>query len=260
MLRVTRTDLPSILGPDDGPVAAVVNPAGRSTVCLVCEHASAEIPTSLGNLGLAAPDRYAHAVWDPGAEALARRLSELLDAPLVVNRVSRLVYDCNRPPEAPDGMPARTERIEVPGNRNLTDADRAARVAEVYKPFHAEVSRVLDGFERFPVMVTVHSFTPVWNGVPRATEVGLLHDADPTLAVDMLAAAGAAPRVELNMPYSAADGVTHTLRKHANARGLRNVMIEVRNDLLADDAGVERIAAALASMLTAALAQGTDAA
>ncbi|NND18222.1 MAG: N-formylglutamate amidohydrolase, partial [Silicimonas sp.] len=87
-----------ILARDDGPAAEVVNPGGCAPICLVCEHASPAIPSSLGLLGLADEDRYSHAVWDPGAGDLARSLSERLDAPLVLGRVSRLVYDCNRPP------------------------------------------------------------------------------------------------------------------------------------------------------------------
>ncbi len=180
----------------------------------------------------------------------------MLDAPLVLSRVSRLVHDCNRPPEASDACPSRTELIEIPGNRDLSATEREVRVREVYEPFHAEAARVLDGFASPPALLTVHSFTPTWNGVPRATEIGLLHDADASLATAMLAAAGPTPMVELNMPYSAADGVTHTLRKHGTARGLSNVMIEVRNDLLTDEAALARIADALTRMLTAALAHG----
>ena len=238
----------------------MANPEGRAGICLVCEHASSAIPESLGDLGLAVADRYSHAVWDIGAEALARRLSGMLDAPLVLARVSRLVHDCNRPPEAADAIPARTEQIEIPGNRGLSDDQRAARAAQVYEPFHRVVSETLDAFASVPVMVTVHSFTPTWYGRPRPTEVGLLHDSDDRLARAMLAAAGPGYRTELNQPYSAADGVTHMLKRHAVARALSNVMIEVRNDLLGDDAAVERVARHLSDMLTAALAEGVDAA
>ena len=256
MFLVSKPAVSEILRAEDGPVAQVVNPGGRAAVCIVCEHASPRIPASLGDLGLSDVDRLSHAVWDPGAEALARRLSALLDAPLVLSRVSRLVHDCNRPPEAPDACPSRTERIEIPGNRDLSAADRAARVREVYEPFHAEVARALDSYPFPPAFVTIHSFTPVWNGVPRPTEIGLLHDADASLATAMVAEAIPGPRVELNMPYSAADGVTHTLRKHGIARRLPNVMVEVRSDLLADEAGVARVAGAVADMLTKAFARG----
>lgn len=259
MFRMTDTQPVRILSPEDAP-AEMVNASGGAPFCIVCEHASAAIPAALGDLGLAAADRYSHAAWDPGAEALARDLSGRFDAPLVLARVSRLVHDCNRPPGAPDAIPARTERIEVPGNRNLSGDQRAARAREVYEPFHATVSEVLDRFARPPALVTIHSFAPVWHGARRETELGLLHDDDNHLARAMLAAAEPAVRTELNRPYSAADGVTHTLNLHATKRGLRSVMIEVRNDLLADAAGVTRIAALLERMLTAALSPGADAA
>ena len=260
MLHMTETDPSAILTSGDGPVAEVVNPGGKARVLLVCEHASPVIPSSLNDLGLAADDRYSHAVWDIGAADLARRLSALLDAPLVLARISRLVYDCNRPPEAPDSIPARTETIEVPGNRDLSTEARANRAAEVYHPFHACVSATLDRFNQPPALVTIHSFTPTWRGIARPTELGLLHDANPGLATAMLAATGPALRTDLNQPYSAADGVTHTLQRHANARDLENVMIEVRNDLLADADAIARIADLLQNMLAAALTQGIHAA
>lgn len=249
-----------ILSSSDEPVAQVVNAEGRAPVCLVCEHASSAIPSSLGDLGLAGEDRLSHAVWDLGAEALARDLSRRLDAPLVLARVSRLVYDCNRPPERADSTPERTEAIDVPGNRGLSESERAARTREIYDSFHATLSRMLDGFSGPPALVTVHSFTPTWHGTPRATELGLLHDDDPRLAIAMLAAADTALRTELNKPYSAADGVTHTLARHGTARGLPNVMIEVRNDFLTDEARVARVGAILDGMLTAGLQRGADAA
>lgn len=239
--------------PDDLDPATVVNPGGRGGVCLVCEHASAHIPAGMGDLGLAPADRFSHAAWDIGAEALARALSESFDAPLVAATVSRLVVDLNRPAASPEASPARVEVIDVPGNRGLTDAGRHARARAIYDPFHARVAATLEAIDASPVMVTVHSFTPRWHGAPRSTEIGLLHDADDRLARAMLAAAPEGIRVELNAPYAPSDGVMHMLQKHALPRGLRNVMIEVRNDLLGDEAGVARMAATLAAMLTAAL-------
>ena len=260
MLHVTDTPPNQILSSEDGPAAEVVNPGGGAPICLVCEHASAFIPTSLAALELADDDRYSHAVWDIGAEALARDLSLRLDAPLVLGRVSRLVYDCNRPPERDDAIPSRTETIEIPGNTDLTKAARAARVREVYEPLHRTISATLDGFDTAPVLATIHSFTPTWFGTSRPTELGLLHDNDPWLAHAMMRAADPSLGTELNQPYSASDGVTHTLAKHANPRGLRNVMIEVRNDLLSDDTATQRIAGILENMLKSALEPGANAA
>ena len=230
-----------------------MNPDGAAGICLICEHASSFIPSSLSELGLAPEHRYSHAVWDIGAEALARAMADTLDAPLVVSSVSRLVYDCNRPPEAKDAIPERTETIDVPGNRNLSTSDRATRTREIYDPFHDLIAQTLDSFDNTPVFLTIHSFTPNWFGKPRAVELGLLHDAYPALAQAMFAHADPSLGTALNEPYSAADGVTHTLARHAIPRKLDNVMIEVRNDLLGSEADIERIAGILCSMLKAAL-------
>lgn len=250
---MTAANANQILTPEDGHPAEIVNAGGRAPICLVCEHASAFIPASLGTLGLAEEHRLSHAVWDIGAELLVRDLSRRLDAPLVVARVSRLVYDLNRPPEAPGAMPVQSGEVPVPGNRDLSDSDRAARTAEVYEPFHATVADVLDAFDIPPAFVTVHSFTPVWDGKDRKTQIGLLHDTDARLAEAMMKNADTPLLTELNEPYSASDGVTHTLIRHAIARGLDNVMIEVRNDLLGSEAEVAQISSLLAEMLVTSL-------
>lgn len=254
MAGVSGSTTYQILAPDHGPVAEVINPGGQAALCLVCEHASAVIPPALGTLGLAPEHRQSHAVWDIGAEALALELSSRLGAPLVNATVSRLVYDLNRPPEAPDSMPSQSGEVPVPGNRDLSEAEKAARAAQVYDPFHATLSDLLDRFATPPVLVTIHSFAPVWHGTPRRTQLGLLHDADASLAEAMLSAADDTLVTHLNEPYSASDGVTHTLARHATERGLKNVMIEVRNDLLREGSDVARIAAYLTHLLNTALA------
>jgi len=257
MLPVTRSDPSSILSAREGPVAELVNPDGAARICLVCEHASAFIPSSLDALGLAQADRFSHAVWDIGAGPLARGLADTLDAPLVVSGVSRLVYDCNRPPSAPDAIPARAERIRIPGNETITEAERDRRANEIYQPFRNLLSQTLAGFAAPPTLVTIHSFTPVWHGKRRVVELGLLHDADARLANAIHARRHPELATRLNEPYSAADGVTHTLAEHGVPRGLANVMIEVRNDLLADDAGIARMTRILSAMITEALTSET---
>jgi len=251
--RMTRSPPPTILATREGPSAEVLNPGGKSAVCLVCEHASPRIPNSLSDLGLAAKDRHSHAVWDIGAAEVAKALADALDAPLVASRVSRLVYDCNRNTNAADAMPECVEKIEVPGNRELSDADRHARIIQVYVPFRDLLARTLNTFASPPILVTIHSFSPTWFGKPRDVEIGLLHDADDRLAKRMLASARKGIDTRLNEPYSAADGVMHTLKAHALPWGLQNVMIEIRNDLISDAAGAARVASPIADMLTSAL-------
>jgi predicted N-formylglutamate amidohydrolase len=222
------------------------------------------MPERYDGLGLREEWRDSHAAWDPGARAVALRLSEALDAPLVASRVSRLVYDCNRPPEADSAMPVFSEVVEVPGNRDLTPAQRDERIATVYRPFCDTVSALIEARRArdLPtVLITVHSFTPVFYGKTRETEIGILHDADSRMADAMLAEAGRLPerRIERNKPYGPEDGVTHSLKIHGIAQGLPNVMIEFRNDLVADAAGVAAMAQDLMAMIGPALvALGVD--
>ena len=239
--------------------ALVENRAARGRFLVVCEHASNAFPAVFGALGLTDVQRSAHIAWDPGALGLARGLAQRLDALLVHAPVSRLVYDCNRAPDTPGAIAARSEIHEVPGNAGLRPEARLGRVEAVYLPFqsalHAEVVRRLT-LGPAPVIVTVHSFSPSWFGTPRAVELGVIHDADARFATAVLAAAQARTDLtaEMNAPYSAADDVTHTLRLHALPYGLLNVMLEVRNDLVADAAAEAAMADRLAPVLEAALA------
>lgn len=250
MLPMRHETESSLLLPAEAPAARVLNAHGRAPAVLICEHASRFIPAALDGLGLDEAAASSHAAWDIGALDLSVELMGALDAPLVHSRVSRLVYDCNRPPEREDAMPQVSEVFSVPGNMNLTDAQRAQRVRDVYEPFKTLVSSTLDERPEPPVVITIHSFTPVYKGTPRTVELGILHDADDRAAQLMLShAEGSGLRVALNEPYSATDGVTHTLREHAVRRGLPNVMIEVRNDLIDTAEGVNRIAGLLTPIL-----------
>jgi predicted N-formylglutamate amidohydrolase len=242
-----------------GAFPAIVEGQGAGgRVVLVCEHASNHIPARWGDLGLTEAQRQAHIAWDPGALGLARGLARRLDAVLVHGPVSRLVYDCNRAPDQAGAMATRSEVHDIPGNANLTAAERAERTAAVYVPFHDTLHAVLmDRLARglSPVVVTIHSFTPVYFGQPRAVEFGVIHDADPTLAQAILSRAQAAGgmRAALNEPYSARDDVTHSLRLHATPYGLPNAMLEIRNDLIASPAAEEAMADRLAPLIADAV-------
>ncbi|MGR3762178.1 N-formylglutamate amidohydrolase [Roseobacteraceae bacterium NS-SX3] len=243
----------------------VVNAGGTGQALILCEHASNRIPSRYDGLGLAAGALDSHAAWDPGARAVALGLSQALDAPLVASRVSRLVYDCNRPPEAASAMPEQSELIEVPGNKGLTRQQREERASSVYRPFCSAVQQVIDARKSAGLataLITMHSFTPVYFGEPRAVEIGILHDEDSRMADVMLDQSHALPhrRVERNAPYGPGDGVTHSLRLHGLANGLPNVMIEVRNDLLrtadAEQAMVRELLTLIRPALAALKAEG----
>lgn len=229
-----------------------LGPEGPAPVLLLCEHASNAFPDAFGSLGLDATARSSHAAWDPGALALAQRLSAAWDVPLVHSTVSRLIYDCNRPPDAADAIPTKSEVHEIPGNRGLSGAQRARRVDLVYRPFVAAVDAAIAA-ARPAALVTLHSFTPVYFGVRRTVEIGILHDSDVRLAEALLALDWDGYDVRGNDPYGPEHGVTHSLKLHAISRGLANVMIEVRNDLLADPRTREGVCALLERNLVRAL-------
>jgi predicted N-formylglutamate amidohydrolase len=247
----------AILSGEDGSPVETVNPDGRADVVLICEHAANRIPEALDDLGIDADTRLSHVAWDPGAAEVARAMAEQLDAPLFLQRFSRLVYDCNRPVFADSAVPAVSERYVIPGNDALDPAARAGRQAAIYLPFRdtvaAFVRQRMDA-GRPPMIVTVHTFTPVFKGRRRTTDLGVLHDADARLADAVLAllAADDDLQVRRNDPYGPQDGVTHTLKVQALGHGLPNVMFEIRSDLVADSAGQRAFAERLSRAVTAA--------
>lgn len=233
--------------------AEIVRPLGRSEVVLVCEHASAFIPSQFRNLGLSDADILSHIGWDPGAGQTANELAKHLDAVLIKGSVSRLVYDLNRPPESPSAVREKFEGGTIPGNSQLSEYERERRVEAVYRPFRDTLADKLKRHHSTPVLVTLHSFTPVFNGQNRVVEIGVIHDTDSRLADAVLAVASGF-NIRRNEPYSAADGVTHTLREHALPHGLLNVMIEIRNDLIATSGQCRKMALHLKGWIEDALA------
>ncbi|NNF79030.1 MAG: N-formylglutamate amidohydrolase [Rhizobiales bacterium] len=243
--------------PDDRGVFSLVNANGAGPVVIVCEHASPFMPASYANLGLTGEALTSHVAWDPGANLVAERLSTLFDAPYVRGEVSRLIYDCNRPPEAESAMPARSELFDIPGNVGLDQTERDRRTHIVYEPFKACDEQEMGAAGSDAALVTIHSFVPVYHGKPRAVELGILHDADSRLADAMLEAAPRHTTMNTlrNEPYGPEDGVTHTLKLHGLSIGVPNVMIEIRNDLVASPQACEQVAGMLHGLISEALAE-----
>ena len=220
----------------------VHNRDGASPFVLLCDHASNFIPAAYGTLGLDASELSRHIAWDPGALPVASMMAAALDAPLVQSCISRLVIDCNRPLDAPDLIWTVSESTVIPGNQNNDAADRATRIALAYTPFHDAIDalvsqRLARGQETW--LVSVHSFTPVYNGIARPWHIGIIHDADERLSAPTIAALRQIDgiTVGVNEPYSPADRVYFTLEKHARSRGLPCAMIEIRNDEISGEAG-----------------------
>ncbi len=231
------------------------NADGAAPVLLVCDHASKVIPEGYGDLGLSGEALTHHSVWDIGALDLSRALSAALDAPFIPAPVSRLIVDVNRAHDAPDIMPATAEGARVPGNENLSAAERAERIARYHEPFHAAIEALLNKRRDIGAVVAIHSFTPTFFGAARPWHVGILHDDDTRLADPMLAALGreAGLPVGRNVPYAPSDGVYYTLSRHARSRGYLAMMIEVRNDLLRDETNIALWAKRLGKALNEAL-------
>ena len=247
-----------------GTAAVLERADGSAPLLLVCEHASPRVPERFSTLGLEPSDVRTHIGWDIGALDLARHLSARLDAPLVHAGMSRLIYDCNRPPESPTAIRDVSERTVIPSNRGLTAAERAERVEHCYQPFltllEASVERTIARAEGgvAPAIVTIHTFTPVFDGVRREVDLGVLHGSDATLAERLLAIAERDPalRTRRNAPYGPEDGVLHTVEQQAVARGLPGVMLEVRNDLVDTPDGVTDVGDRLSRWLSEAVALG----
>ena len=249
-----------------GPVH-VENPDGTGPFVIVCDHAANTLPPRYAGLGLPAEALASHIAWDPGALPVSRQLSAALDAPLVWPDASRLIIDCNRALDAPDLIATLGEGRPVPGNRDLDAAERQRRIDAIHAPYHASIAAVLDRRSAAGLpsaVIAMHSFTPVFLGRPRPWEIGVLFDDDRRLADAILAALAldGSAAVGVNEPYSPADGVYYTLTRHARARGLPAVMIELRNDGIADAAGqaawAARLGAILAS-LSPTIAEAADA-
>jgi predicted N-formylglutamate amidohydrolase len=256
MVKNKQGDMNTLLGEGEGHPAIFINETGTSPIVLLCEHASNALPKSLGTLGLSDEDMQRHIAYDIGAEGTSRILSKLLDAPLILQRYSRLAYDCNRPPEADGAMPELSEIYNIPGNKNLLPSARLARTREIYRPFHRAVEDYLDlraAEKRETIFVTMHSFNPIYKGKPRDFDVGFLFDRDNWLA-NFLIKAFPSDKARLNEPYGPKDGVMHTIGLHAAPRGLKHVMIEIRNDLIANHAGQNT----WANHLTVPLAQAAN--
>jgi predicted N-formylglutamate amidohydrolase len=226
----------SLLEGEESPFV-LVNAQGTSPYVLVCEHAGNVLPRKMGTLGLPPEEMQRHIAWDIGAEGVSRLLSKLLDAPLALQRYSRLAYDCNRPPESDAAIPETSETTVIPGNKNLSAGDRMQRIESFYRPFHNGLAHLLD--ERACAgkptnLITIHSFTKTYRGKDRAVELGILFDKDSRIA-DKLIKGFPKTDARLNEPYGPKDGVMHTINLHAAPRGIKSVMIEIRNDLIASE-------------------------
>ena len=243
-----------LLGSTEVPPVHQYNAAGRSPFLLTCDHYGRLIPRVLGDLGLPESELERHIAWDIGIAGVAEALSDHLGAHLVAQRYSRLVIDCNRPPAAASSIPMMSEATTIPGNDGIARDAAEARRQQIFDPYHQRIDEVIDARARdgIPtVLVSLHSFTPVYAGIRRPWHIGTLYHRDTMLPPRLLKHLRAEPDLVVgnNEPYAVSDETDYTIPVHGEARGLMNSGIEIRQDLIGDQAGQQQWAERLARVL-----------
>jgi len=247
-----------LLGPGDPPPVRVLNETGGSAFFLTADHAGRALPRKLGRLGLTEADLDRHIAWDIGIAGVTGRLSETLGATAVLQTYSRLAIDCNRDPSWPSAFPVISETTDIPGNAGLLPADKAARVAAIFKPYHDRITALLDARAaagRRSILVAMHSFTPVYKGQFRPMQTGVLHFGETRMASIMLDLLRAEDGLTVgdNEPYAITANSDYSAPTHGDRRGLTHVEIEIRQDLIAGAAGQTVWAARFSRLLPEAL-------
>lgn len=260
---VNSPSLQALRSAVDHPIERVAGDIASGALVL-CDHATNTIPPEYGDLGMPPTELARHIGYDIGAAMVARRLAARLHAPALLTDFSRLLIDPNRGLDDPTLVMRLSDGAIVPGNARIDQDEIARRVARFYRPYDAAITAAIDASLAqgiAPVIISIHSFTPVWRGRPRPWEVAVLWDADPRLPVPLIAAlrAGGGLTVGDNEPY---DGALagDVIARHATARGLANALIEVRQDLIADAGGAaawgDRLADVIAPLLPTVAAAG----
>lgn len=263
MLSHTRFDSNKnypLIGPEDPAPVAVINPDADPRVLLVCDHASRNFPAAMNKLGLDAPALDRHIAWDIGAGPVTHLLAERLGASAILAGYSRLIVDYNRKLDDPTAFPEVSDGVVVPGNQGLSESEKAERVISFYEPYHEAIAGRIEAVLSVgikPAIISIHSFTPMFAGRARHWKVGVLWDKDPRIPlpfIRFLRERLSDDCVGDNEPYSGRDPHDFTVDNHAETRGLPNVSIEIRQDLIDSEAGVEEWAGHIGDALAPILA------
>jgi predicted N-formylglutamate amidohydrolase len=245
----------SLLEADEPPAVRIENPQGKAPFLLTADHAGRLIPRVLGNLGLDEAELRRHIAWDIGIAGVTTRLAVMLNATAILQTYSRLVIDCNRQPHLPNAFPAVSEATAIPGNQGLSEAGKQARRAAIFEPYHREIAQAIAarGAAR-PIYVAMHSFTPVYLGRARPMHVAVLYNRNPHLSRRLAALLRAEGdlNVSENEPYQVSDETDFGVPVHAERAGLDYLEIEIRQDLIENEAEQTDWAVRLARLLPAA--------
>lgn len=231
---------------------------GGSPVLILCDHATNRLPPEYGSLGLDAVEMQRHIAYDIGAQGVALEMGRRLGATVISSTFSRLLIDANRGEDDPTLIMQISDGAVVPGNARLDEAERARRVARFFTPYHEAIAGEIGAALRVsavPIIVSIHSFTETWRGVPRKWHAAVLWDKDPRLAAPLLKQLRERTGLEIgdNEPYSGYL-CNDTIYRHATMRGLPNALIEIRQDLIREAKGQEEWAALLCECIAAILA------
>ncbi len=222
----------------------VLNPEGDPAALLVCDHASNFVPPEFDHLGLDESVFRRHIAYDIGAASVAAALSRLLDAPAVLAGFSRLLIDPNRGADDPTLVMKLSDGAIIPGNRHADAKIIADRIARFYQPYHQAIAgRIAAARAKgvTPALLSIHSFTPVFQGRARPWQIGVLWDKDGRIAQPLLAALSTDSGLCAgdNQPYSG-ELAGDCMFQHGTRNGLPHVLIELRQDLIAQASGAER--------------------
>ena len=244
-LLLTQADIPPVLE---------INEAGASPFLFTCDHYGRIIPRALGDLGVSESELVRHIAWDIGIAGVAEQLANHLGAHLIAQRYSRLVIDCNRPPGTASLIPRISEATIIPGNDGLAPEAAEIRRREIFDPYHRRIDEIIDARlhrGQPTVLLALHSFTPVYAGIIRPWHIGTLYHRDRTLPPLMLKHLRAEGDLVVgdNEPYAVSDQTDYTIPVHGEMRGLISTGIEIRQDLIADQAGQKQWADRLERIL-----------
>jgi len=233
------------LDPDEPAAFELINAQGKNTLVLIADHASDRVPRCLHQLGLSEATLSGHIGWDAGTSNVARYLSDLLDAPLLLSNYSRLVIDCNRNASSEEAILKASDGIRIPGNCNLSDEHIASRISTLFTPYHDAIESLLDARKDMAtVILSIHSFSPELQGAKRPWSIGVCYGDDTRLSSALLPELSKLlpDPVGDNQPYSIEDGIDYSLPLHASSRGLPHVMLEIRRDKIETEQGARLFA------------------
>lgn len=220
---------------------------------LLCDHARNTLPEKYGNLGLPEVEFDRHIAYDIGAEAIARGLAEQLNVPMVMSCFSRLLIDPNRGVDDPTLIRQLSDGTIIPGNYPLSAEELEIRTQNFYKPYHQAIESALKtivGAGQVPMILAVHTMTDRWNGITRDWQMSWLFDSDTRLLDEVMKEMGEIEDVTigLNEPYDGALG-GDSMYQHGTLNGYAHLLLEVRQDLVSSQEGVDEWVNLLAPIL-----------